>query len=49
LNRPGEEHRITTGDREPCLLAYAWIGPAERLAAPEIKFSGPKAAKAATR
>ncbi len=40
LNRPGLEHRITSGDREPCLLAYAWIGPAERLAAPDMAFSG---------
>ncbi len=39
LNRSGQEHRITTGVREPCLLAYAWIGPSERLAAPEMKFS----------
>jgi len=34
LNRPGDEHRITTGDRDPCLLAYAWFGPPARLAAP---------------
>ncbi len=40
LNRPGVEHRITSGDHEPCLLAYAWIGPAERLAAPGMAFSG---------
>ncbi len=26
LNRPGLEHRITTGDLSPCLLAYAWTG-----------------------
>ena len=39
LNRPGHEHRITIGDREPCLLAYAWIGPPERLAQPGMKFS----------
>lgn len=39
LNRSEHEHRITTGDYEPCLLAYAWIGPSDRLAAPEMKFS----------
>lgn len=40
LNRSGDEHRITTGDRDPCLLAYAWVGPQERLAAPGMKLSG---------
>jgi dimethylpropiothetin dethiomethylase len=39
LNRSGHEHRITVGDREPCLLAYAWIGPPARLANPDMKFS----------
>lgn len=39
LNRSGEEHRITTGEREPCLLAYAWVGPEDRLASPGMKFS----------
>lgn len=39
LNRPGDEHRITTGDREPCLLAYAWIGEPDMLAAPGMKLS----------
>jgi dimethylpropiothetin dethiomethylase len=39
LNRPGHEHRITIGDREPCLLAYAWVGPPERLTEPGMKFS----------
>lgn len=39
LNRSGEEHRITTGQHDPCLLAYAWIGPGERLAEPDMKFS----------
>ena len=39
LNTPGHEHRITTGDQEPCLLAYAWIGSEDRLAAPAMKFS----------
>lgn len=40
LNRAGDEHRITTGDREPCLLAYAWSGPAEQLSEPKMKFTG---------
>lgn len=39
LNRPGDEHRITTADRDPCLLAYAWTGSQGRLAAPGMKFS----------
>ena len=39
LNRSKHEHRITIGDREPCLLLYAWIGPSERLAHPDMKFS----------
>ena len=39
LNRPGTEHRITTGTMDPCLLAYAWTGPEARLAAPGMKLS----------
>jgi len=39
LNRSGDEHRITTGDRDPCLLAYAWVGPEARLAQPDMKLS----------
>lgn len=39
LNRPEHEHRITTADLDPCLLAYAWVGPEERLAAPDMKLS----------
>ena len=31
LNHPGSEHRITTAELEPCLLAYAWMGPETRL------------------
>jgi dimethylpropiothetin dethiomethylase len=30
-NPIGHTHRITTGDFEPTLLAYAWIGPAPAL------------------
>jgi len=40
LNRPGLEHRITTDEMEPCLLAYAWIGPEEKLNAPGMKLTG---------
>ncbi|MEI4260374.1 dimethylsulfonioproprionate lyase family protein [Roseovarius sp. D0-M9] len=46
FNRSGAEHRITTGDRDPCLLAYAWVGPANRLAAPGMKLSPTRRPKA---
>lgn len=39
LNKPGHEHRITTGTDDPCLLAYAWVGPGEKLTEPGMKFS----------
>ena len=39
LNTPGSKHRITTGDIDPCLLAYAWTGPKERLISPDMKFA----------
>lgn len=45
LNRPGAEHRITTGDFEPCLLAYAWTGPEDRLAQPGMKLSATRRAR----
>lgn len=45
LNRSGDEHRITTGDRDPCLLAYAWCGPQERLAAPNMKMTSTRRAR----
>ncbi|MFD0857671.1 dimethylsulfonioproprionate lyase family protein [Roseovarius aquimarinus] len=44
-NGSGVEHRITTGDRDPCLLAYAWVGPAQRLAAPDMKLTPPRRSK----
>lgn len=44
-NRMGDEHRITTGDRDPCLLAYAWTGPDARLAKPDMKLSPTRKAK----
>ncbi|WP_113910537.1 dimethylsulfonioproprionate lyase family protein [Roseovarius dicentrarchi] len=47
FNRSGDEHRITTGDRDPCLLAYAWTGPADRLRAPGMKLTAPRRAKPA--
>jgi len=47
LNRPGEEHRITTGRHDPCLLAYAWVGPGERLLDPGMKFSRTRRARVA--
>lgn len=43
LNRSGDNHRITTGERDPCLLAYAWVGPRERLSQPGMNFSRKKA------
>lgn len=39
LNRPGDEHRITTADLDPCMLAYAWVGAETQLNAPGMKFS----------
>lgn len=45
LNRSGDEHRITTGDRDPCLLAYAWTGPQERLKHPDMRLTGKRKAK----
>ena len=42
FNRPGDEHRITTGDRDPCLLAYAWVGSDDRLANPQMKLTSPR-------
>ncbi|MER5173044.1 dimethylsulfonioproprionate lyase family protein [Thioclava sp. CPCC 100088] len=47
LNRPGLEHRITTGELDPCLLAYAWIGPEERLVSPGMKLSATRKARVA--
>ena len=47
LNRPGDEHRITTAEREPCLLAYAWVGGSGRLAHPGMKLTAPRRARMA--
>ena len=39
FNPPGRSHRITVDAREPCLLAYAWIGPPAALAKQKMVFS----------
>ena len=39
FNPPGRNHRITVADREPCLLAYAWVGSEEVLAAQKLVFT----------
>ena len=38
LNPPEHPHRITTSDREPSLLAYAWVGSPEKLVNPKMAF-----------
>ncbi|MEO0619505.1 MAG: dimethylsulfonioproprionate lyase family protein [Pseudomonadota bacterium] len=38
FNPPGRNHRITVCTREPALLAYAWDGPAEKLAHQTFAF-----------
>lgn len=45
LNRAGAEHRITTADREPCLLAYAWTGPGRKLVSPGMTFTPKRASR----
>ncbi len=39
INPPGHHHRITTADREPCLLAYAWTGDSGVLVDQKMSFS----------
>jgi len=39
LNPPEHPHRITTSDREPSLLAYAWVGSPETLVNPKMAFN----------
>jgi len=39
FNPPGRNHRITVGDHEPCLLAYAWAGPKEKLENQKLVFN----------
>ena len=42
LTPPNKAHRITTGDFEPTLLAYAWTGPTEKLTAQKMVFTRPR-------
>lgn len=39
LNTPRFKLKITTGDIDPCLLAYAWTGARERLISPDMSFT----------
>jgi len=39
FNPPEHTHRITVSKTEPALLAYAWIGPREKLANQKMVFS----------
>ena len=43
FNPPGRSHRITVDAREPCLLAYAWSGPEEKLANQTLAFTRTRA------
>lgn len=38
FNPPNQRHRITVSDREPALMAYAWIGPREKLLNQKMDF-----------
>lgn len=42
LNPPSHPHRITSGDHEPSLLAYAWVGSVESLTSHKMVFSRSK-------
>ncbi|MEO0622851.1 MAG: dimethylsulfonioproprionate lyase family protein [Pseudomonadota bacterium] len=39
FNPPGRMHRITVGERNPALLAYAWSGAADKLAGQKMVFT----------
>ena len=39
FNAPGQMHRITVADLEPSLLAYAWVGPVEKLISQKMVFA----------
>jgi len=39
FNPPGQQHCITTADREPCLLSYVWTGASETLRTHKLRFS----------
>jgi dimethylpropiothetin dethiomethylase len=45
FNPPGRKHRITVDAREPCLLAYAWSGPQDKLATQKLVFTRARAKK----
>ncbi|MDG1067233.1 MAG: dimethylsulfonioproprionate lyase family protein [Sulfitobacter sp.] len=42
FNPPDHLHRITVGDREPALLAYAWIGDKADLHEQKMVFTRPR-------
>lgn len=48
FNPPDRQHRITVDDREPCLLAYAWSGPQEKLANQKFAFTRTRTRKSAS-
>lgn len=39
FNPPGRNHRITVSANEPCLLAYAWDGPQDKISSQKMIFS----------
>ncbi|MEM6712778.1 MAG: dimethylsulfonioproprionate lyase family protein [Pseudomonadota bacterium] len=39
FNPSGHRHRITVSNREPALMAYAWVGPKEKLSDQKMMFS----------
>jgi dimethylpropiothetin dethiomethylase len=43
FNPPGRNHRITVGDLEPCLLAYAWAGSKQNLEGQKMVFTRSRA------
>lgn len=45
FNPPGTQHRITVSALEPSLLAYAWVGPREKLTQQKMVFSRPRRAR----
>lgn len=45
LNPPGRNHRITVADREPCLLAYTWVGAPDKLANQKMVLSKKRSSK----
>jgi len=41
FNPPGMPHKITTGTKDPCLLAYVWEGEPDALGLPQTSFCKP--------